>query len=363
MADPSSRRRQALLAWYERTRRDLPWRRSRDPYAIWISEAMLQQTRVETVVPYYERFLARFPNVVALASADEQEVLAAWSGLGYYRRARALRRAAAEMVERHGARFPDDRASALALSGVGPYTAGAVLSIAYDLPEPVVDGNVTRVFSRWFALRDPVGSGALNRELWRRAAELLPRRGARPGRGPGAWNQALMELGARVCTPRRPDCGGCPVAAWCAARGSGSAETLPRPAPRRSPVDVWLEVALVLREGALLFERRPPGGRMAGLWELPTRQVEGDGAPLWPAEYRLDLREGPPLGEVSHGITHHRIRARVRWAEVGPGARGAQPGPDRRWLEPASAGDLALTGMARKILRRPFALEHLAARG
>ncbi len=329
----------ALLAWYTKHRRDLPWRRTRDAYAIWISEAMLQQTRVEAVVPYFERFLARFPTIQALAAASEDDVVAAWSGLGYYRRARALRAAAQAIVERHGGRFPDAKKDALALPGVGPYTAGAVLSIAYGLREPAVDGNVARVYARRFGLEDPLGSGELNRRLWELAGELLP------PEDPGAWNQALMELGATVCTPRSPRCLACPWMETCDARRTGRVESLPVPARKREPVDVVLEVALVKRDGEILLQRRPARGRMARMWELPTRELGDVG--LWPPEFTLPIREGEPLDEIGHGITHHRIRARVRTGELAPGGEG-----EALWIRPLDAQELALTGMARKILRR-----------
>jgi A/G-specific adenine glycosylase len=335
----------ALLPWFAQEARDLPWRRTRDPYAIWISETMLQQTRVEAVIDHYTRFLARFPTVASLADASEDDVLAQWSGLGYYRRARALRTAAREIEDEHDGVFPCSLDAARALTGVGPYTAGAVLSIAYGLPAPAVDGNVARVFARWFELDSPVGSSALIRELWRRAGELLHRE------DPGAWNQALMELGARVCTPKSPACEACPVALFCGARAAGRAHELPVPAAKRAVVDVLLEVALVERDGAVLLEQRPRTGRMAGLWELPTREING--ARLWPADYGVDLREGAPLGEVAHSITNHRIRARVRAAGV---ATRAGLSSSSRFVALDAVGELGLTGMAKKILSR-FAAE------
>ena len=346
----ASELRRDLLAWFAREARDLAWRRTQDPYAVWISEAMLQQTRVEVVEPFFARFLARFPSVEALARAPEDDVVAAWSGLGHYRRARAQRAAAAALVVRHGGRFPDTPAEARALPGVGPYTAGAVLSIAYGVRAPVFDGNVARVFARWFALEQPLGSPALARELWSRAEALLPPAGAAAAEGPGAWNQAVMELGALVCLPRAPRCDVCPVARHCAARAAGRELELPRRAARRAPVDVRLEVALVARGASILLERRPAEGRMAGMWELPTREVPGPLgrlAGLWPAEFRPELRELHACGEVAHTITHHRIRARVRAAEL---AAPAPPGT--AWAGVAEAGELALSGMARKILRR-----------
>ena len=345
--------RRTLVRWFLGERRDLPWRRTRDPYAIWISEAMLQQTRVEVVEPFFARFMERFPTVGALARASEDEVVAAWSGLGYYRRARSLRAAAQAIVARHGGRFPETAEAARDLPGVGPYTAGAVLSIAYGARVPLVDGNVARVFARWFGLEQPLGSPALGRELWSRAEALLPPAGAPLGQGPGDWNQALMELGALVCTPRSPRCPECPVAGHCAARRADRAGELPRPAARRAPVDVRLEVALVERGGRVLLVRRPEGGRMAGLFELPTREVAGpagEAAGLWPREFGLPLALREPRGELTHTITHHRIRVRVRAAEL---AEAAPPGA--AWAGAAEALALPLTGMARKILRRSAA--------
>jgi len=335
--------RERLLVWYRATARDLPWRRSRDPYAIWISEAMLQQTRVEAVIDYWTRFLARFPDVRALAQAGEDEVLAAWSGLGYYRRARALRSAAQAIVERHGGRFPDELEAARALPGVGPYTAGAVLSIAYDRPEALVDGNVVRVFARWLGCE--LEHAAATRWAWERARALVPERGA------GEWNQALMELGATVCTPREPRCGACPLSQRCVARRGARQAELPRPKPRRAPLDVELEVLLVERAGELLLERRPALGRMAGLWQLPTRQVSPapELANLFPAHYPLAslAAHGEPLATLRHAITHHRIVLTLRAARA-PREKQLEP---LAWISRERLGECALSGMARKALR------------
>jgi A/G-specific adenine glycosylase len=213
--------RRALLDWYRANRRDLPWRATRDPYAIWISEAMLQQTRVETAIPYYERFLARFPDLQTLADADSDDVLGVWAGLGYYSRARNLHAAARIVVDEHAGELPDDAEALRSLPGVGRYTAGAVASIAFDRPEPVVDGNVSRVFARLRGIRDDVRKAATVRRLWEEAAALVR------GPHPGDLNQALMELGARVCTPRAPRCPVCPVAHHCEAQRGGDAEALP----------------------------------------------------------------------------------------------------------------------------------------
>lgn len=365
-----------LGRWYARSARDLPWRRTRDPYAIWISEAMLQQTRVETVVPYWERFLERFPTFEALARADEDDVLAAWSGLGYYRRARALRAAARVVVERHGGRFPDELEAALALPGVGPYTAGAVLSIAYDRPAAIVDGNVTRVLARLFELDDPVGSSTLTRAVWDLARELVPARGA------GGWNQALMELGATLCRPREPECGRCPLARSCRALASGRAGELPRPRPKPATIAVDVDAFVVVRAGSLLLEKRPSEGRMAGLWQLPTRERVGEGIGartgpagdgsggrerartlLFPSELPPGLSfEALELGRLRHGITRHRLSIRVLGA-AGSRARVERRLPDRfRWHAAAAVADLPRTGITKKALAARFVADWLAER-
>ncbi|MCC6407408.1 MAG: A/G-specific adenine glycosylase, partial [Planctomycetes bacterium] len=333
-----------LSAWFARERRDLPWRRTRDPYAIWISEAMLQQTRVETVIDYWQRFLARFPDAAALADAREEDVLGAWSGLGYYRRARNLHAAARAIRERHDGVFPRDPALVRELPGVGRYTAGAVLSIAFDAPEPLVDGNVARVFARLFELEAPLGSKELERELWSLAERLVPARGA------GDWNQALMELGATVCTPKKPRCDACPLARRCRALAAGVVEALPRPKARRASVEVELEVLCVERDGAWLFVRRPSDGRMAGMLELPTIELAVAGRErLHPTAHAagVELRASEPLVRVRHTITHHRIRAQ---AFVGRTARRALPEP-YEWHASSRLGDLPLTGLTKKVLR------------
>ena len=324
----------------------MPWRRTRDPYAIWISEAMLQQTRVETVIPYYERFLARFPDVASLALARDEEVLALWSGLGYYSRARALAAAARAIVGQHGGRFPRTRAGWLALPGVGPYTAGAVLSIAFSEREPLVDGNVERVFARLFGLEAPQGSAALRERCWELARELVPEQGL----DPGDLNQALMELGARVCAPRAPACPSCPLRPRCAAHALGRVEELPRPRARPSVLEVELEILLPLRGERFLVEQRPSTCRMAGLLEFPTRELVGQRGTslLWPREFRLALARGQALGAVRHTITRHRITAEVALATVPPGLSLPE---GAGWSEPGALGELALTGLARKAWR------------
>ncbi len=335
---------------------------------------MLQQTRVETVIPYFERFLERFPDVASLAAAEVEDVLACWSGLGYYRRARALQSAAQTVMDEHSGAFPREREAVLALPGIGPYTAGAVLSIAFDAPEALVDGNVARVFSRIFELESELGSGESERALWRLAGALVPEAGEPSGRGPGAWNQALMELGATICTPRTPQCSLCPVAADCRALAAGRTDELPLPKAKPATVEVALEVLWACDDGRVLASQRPEKGRMAGLWELPTRELPRDGrdspgarsasaeaAPLlfaydFPRPPRGALVAGAQLGELRHGITKHRITLRVRAGS----ARGGQPrsgGADGRvaaWVPIEELRALALTGMTRKVLKSSF---------
>ena len=339
--------RRELTLWYASNKRDLPWRRTSDPYAIWVSEAMLQQTRVETVKEYWPRFLERFPTASALAAAEEEAVLEAWSGLGYYRRARSLQAAARVIAEEHGGVFPKDLGAALDLPGVGPYTAGAVVSIAYDVPAPLVDGNVERVFARLFGMEGIRGSGPLGRACWAAAGHFIER--LEGAVSPSVWNQALMELGALVCTPRAPRCEECPLASACVARARGNAVGIPRPKPRRASTEVELEIYVIERGGRWLLEQRPDGGLMGGMWQFPTVEVTSSG--LFPDELAPELSAAVEpehdLIALSHGITHHRIRARVRSARLATKGDGAAT-----WFAPAEAADLALTGMARKVAER-----------
>ena len=351
----------SLVAWYRKHKRDLPWRRRRDAYSIWVSELMLQQTRVETVIPYYERFLNRFPDVRALAAAREDEVLALWSGLGYYSRARSLLRAAQEICERHGGEFPRERNAVRALSGIGPYTAGAVLSIAFGASEALVDGNVARVFARLFGLRAPLRSKALETSLWRLAETLVPSQGKASSKGnrrgnksldPGEWNQAVMELGARVCLPKKPKCDACPLASMCAAREADCANELPVPAPKPELLDVDLEMLYVEKKERLLLVQRPPKGRMASMWELPTRELGS--SLLWSEDFPVVIESaGAEFGLLKHSITRHRIQAALRVGAFGAKALQSPRGSETAWrfVAPPELSELGLTGLTKKALR------------
>jgi A/G-specific adenine glycosylase len=340
-----------LCAWFALHKRDLPWRRTNDPYAIWISEAMLQQTQVSRVLDYWPRFLDRFPTVDALARAEDDALMAAWSGLGYYRRAVALREAARVIASEYGGRFPQRLDEALDLPGVGPYTAGAVLSIAYGFSEPLVDGNVERVLARMFALEDPAGSSPLRRSTWALASKLVPpdapQDDPRAPDGPGSFNQALMELGATLCTPKRPKCLVCPWAKRCAARAAGRESELPRPRVRPAAIEVELEIALALGRDRVLLRRRPSTGRMAGLFEFPTREVAS--SHLWPTAWpHASLETGDELFRLRHGITRHRIEARVLRADLWKPLPVGEDA-DLFWLPIASLAGRPLTGLARKV--------------
>lgn len=336
-----------LGAWFDAERRDLSFRRTRDPYAIWLSEVMLQQTRVKTVEDYFPRFLKAYPTVGHLARADLAEVLGAWSGLGYYRRARALYAGAREVVAQYGGQLPGDAASLRAISGIGPYTAGAIASIAFGKREALVDGNVARVLARLFALRCDVRSPAGSREVWALAADLVP--SDRPGR----HNEALMELGATVCLPREPRCEACPVRDLCAARLAGIENELPIAKKKKPPREVSM-LALVSRRGKrVLLGRRRPGGLFGGLWEPPM--VEGGDAGAEAALYDvLGVRVGKMerVGEQTHVLTHRKLHITIATADLesDPAAPGGTTYDCLDWKGTSELRSLAMSSLARKVL-------------
>jgi A/G-specific adenine glycosylase len=333
--------RRRLLAWYGRTRRDLPWRRSADPYRIWLSETMLQQTRVETVVPYYERFLARFPDLASLAAADEEDVLRLWAGLGYYARARNLHRAARTVVREHGGALPRTAEALAALPGVGRYTAGALRSIAFKEPAAIVDGNVRRVLSRLCAVQR-LSDG----DAWRLAGELVP------ARDPDLFNQALMELGATVCTPRKPACAACALALLCEARSSGRPEAFPAPKPKARPRAIQAVAGVLVRRGRVLLLRRPSLGLLGGLWEIPNlADAPATALVAWVRERTgLSVAPGALLGRVRHRFTHldltlEIVRLEDRGGRLASGARA-----DARLCGPDALALLPLSRLMKKAL-------------
>ena len=299
--DKHRRIRRALLAWYDRTRRDLPWRRTRDPYRIWIAETMLQQTQVKTVIPYYRRFLKAFPSVGALDRARREAVLALWSGLGYYRRAVNLKAAAGKITRDHGGKIPRGYRALCALPGIGDYTAGALMSIAFGEPYPAVDGNARRVLTRLFDIKTEKSV----REVAARLVQISR---------PGDLNQALMDLGAAVCLPREPRCLQCPVASRCAARKRGNIRQRRAPKPAVRKID-W-PLALIENNGKILLRRRPDGGILPGLWEIPGGERKKNESVRTALRRHLDGARGEVklksvMGVIRHNITNRRIRARV----------------------------------------------------
>ncbi|HSN92416.1 MAG TPA: A/G-specific adenine glycosylase [Anaeromyxobacteraceae bacterium] len=351
----SSRRaaiRRRLLAWWDAGHRDLPWRfpqRAADPYRVWLAEVMLQQTRVEAVVPYYRRFLGRFPTLEALAGAPEDEVLALWSGLGYYARARNLHRAARTALARHGG-LPAELAALRALPGFGPYTAGAVASIAFAIPAPAVDGNAARVLSRLFLVEgDPAAAGTARR-LRALAADLVA--AGEGARRPGDLNQALMELGATLCG-RAPSCGRCPLAPTCGALEAGRERELPVPRRRPRRRELHLACALVLERGRVLLARGRSGGLFGGLWGLPSVPLDRSArarAALRAgirSAHGVDLEVGRLAGEVRRALTHRDLRLSAYRSRMqgGPGS-GAL-----RFFALSRLGGVGLPAAARALLR------------
>ncbi|MGV3486462.1 MAG: A/G-specific adenine glycosylase [Planctomycetaceae bacterium] len=345
--------RRRLLAWFDRHARDLPWRREPTPYRVWVSEVMLQQTQVATVVDYYNRFLVSFPTVRALAEADEQSLMRLWEGLGYYRRARLMHQAAKRMVEMHEAEFPTDYPSVLALPGIGRYTAGAILSISKDARLPILEGNTLRVFSRWVALREDVKSRAGTARLWQVAEAMLPRKGS------GRFNQAAMELGALICKPVEPQCDRCPVSHLCEAHRLGLQDSIPGKVTKMTYEDRKEFAFVVPGRGSTtwLVHRIEAGQRWAGLWDFP-RIVDGvarsaaDAAVTASKHFGVPLRPIGAVQRIKHAVTRFRITLEVH--ETLPVDAGDIHAPDReyRFVTADELVTLPLSTTGRKIASR-----------
>lgn len=342
-----------LLAWFDRQARDLPWRQNTDPYPVWLSEVMLQQTRVETVIPYFYRFLERFPTVEGLAAAEIDEVLALWSGLGYYRRARQLHAAAIQVVERGG--FPKTLDGLKALPGIGDYTAAAVGSIAFGLAEPVLDGNVERVLSRVLALEEDPKGGTGRRRLRAAARDFLVSDRA------GDSNQALMELGAVVCQVKTPNCRSCPLQAECLAHQRGAVERFPLPRKRKATQKLRLVAAVVedpSRERTLLFRRPEASTLLAGTWEVPWISANSAEDPSPSAvvaglgqRYGGEWRLGEHLGEARHAITFRALTVAVHRAAWVEAVERDAPGLETGWFRRGEIKGLATSSLVEKVLR------------
>jgi len=352
-AQAKRRFRQRLLAWYAKHRRDLPWRKSKNPYRVWVSEVMLQQTQVETVKAYFQRFLKEFPTIKKLAAADEQEVLRLWEGLGYYRRARQLHAAAQQIVEVHGGRFPSDLKTLQTLPGIGRYTAGAIASIAFDKRAPILEANTIRLFSRLLAYRGDPTKSAGQKLLWQTAEEVLPRKEI------AQFNQALMELGSLVCKPNEPNCEECPAATICLANEAGLQNTIPIAAKKIKFTDVNEAAVVVRKKGQVLLRQCVEGERWAGLWDFPRFELESEG-PLFVhdelvAKVRqqtgIEIKPAALMTTIKHGVTRYRITLdcyEARWASGRVQSTKAKP---VRWWPTKSLADLPLSTTGRKIAR------------
>lgn len=343
----------ALLEWYDEVRRDLPFRRTRDPYAIWVSEVMLQQTQVATVVSYFTRWMQLFPNVRALASASEDQVLHAWQGLGYYSRARSLRRAAQAVVERFQGELPRHVDELRSLPGIGPYSAGAIASIAFGERTPVVDGNVVRVLSRLFALRGDPNKATQRREIWERAASLVP------SERPGDFNQALMELGATVCTPQSPRCALCPLRRNCRALALGIQEDLPELPKRAEVTEVAMAAALLMVRGRVLVVKLEASApRWAGMWQFPNLERRAKETAERGAERALRELAGVTakaersLTSVKHSVTRYRITLDAVVCSAPSAKVGKLTGVERAvWKLPRELDELAMPAAHRRIAK------------
>jgi A/G-specific adenine glycosylase len=341
----------ALLTWFATNARDLPWRRTRDPYAIWVSEIMLQQTQVKTVIPYWERWLGELPTIEALAKAHPDKIHKLWEGLGYYTRVRNMQKAAQQIVTEHGGRFPETFDAVLALPGIGRYTAGAICSIAFNQPTPILDGNVIRVLTRVYGIATDPREKQTTARLWQLAEELVlhASRTTHHASPCSHLNQSLMELGALICTPRSPQCEVCPVNKFCIARKENLQEQLPNLGKRAATTERRYLAFVVERDGKFLVRQRPKGVVNAHLWEFPNLEVGArvcDPQHAAAKELGFSTTAAKPLHTIKHSITRYRITLEAWHAEVAtPSAK--IPG---RWLTPKQLHQLAFTSAHKKIL-------------
>lgn len=341
--------RRRLLAWFTKHKRDLPWRKSQDPYRIWASEVMLQQTTVKMAEPHFVRFLKAFPTVNHLAAADESQVLRMWEGLGYYRRARAMHAAAKQIVAEHDAKLPRDVATLQTLPGIGRYTAGAIASMAYDLRAPILETNTVRVLARLLAYPDDTTKSAGQKILWSAAEEVLPQSNI------AHFNQAMMELGSLVCTPSNPNCDECPVMTLCGAFAAGVQNEIPKLAAKQKITAVREASIVVRKNGQILVRQRGADERWAGMWDFPRFEITGEGPLFVRDEIITKLRTqtgitakpGNLITTLKHGVTRYRITLDCYSAEYVSGRVGAEKAT--RWVRPSELGELPLSVTARKL--------------
>ncbi len=333
-----------VVRWQQRYgRHDLPWQTGGDAYRVWLSEIMLQQTQVATVIPYFTRFIARFPDVRSLAATSEDAVLALWSGLGYYSRARNLHAAARTIVAQHGGRFPDTPQELAVLSGIGRSTAAAIAALAFDRPCAILDGNVKRVLARHAGIEGWPGARGVEMALWRLAETRVPSRNAR------AYTQGLMDLGAMVCTRRRPACDTCPIETDCVARRTHRVAELPAPRPRRVLPEKSVAMLLLCDRGELMLEKRPPRGIWGGLWSLPELGPDVDARAHCHSRYGFEIQALRALPALNHSFTHFRLK--IQPLEIHLASRGTTPA-GQLWLAPVDALNAALPAPVRTLLAR-----------
>ncbi|ACL06144.1 A/G-specific adenine glycosylase [Desulfatibacillum aliphaticivorans] len=350
---PSKDFSRSLLRWYEENARDLPWRRTSDPYAIWVSEIMLQQTQVKTVIPYFLRWMDAFPNISSLAEAPLDDVLKMWEGLGYYSRARNMHKAAKEIMDRLDGRMPRTYKGLLELPGIGAYTAGAVCSIAYNQDVPLVDANVKRVFARILDMEKPVEQTAATREIRGLAESLIPSGKA------GLFNQALMELGALVCTPKNPDCKGCPVSVHCLALKEQTVDSRPVLPPKKKTQALEVSAGVCVRDRKILIQKRLPKGLMAGLWEFPGGKLNPGESPEqalvreFAEELEIDIECGEKITVIQHAYTRFRVRLHVFWCSMKKPAQtpALHAAEEIRWVSPKELDGLAFPSADRRLIQ------------
>lgn len=346
-----------LLKWYAQQGRTLPWRGSTDPYAVWVSEIMLQQTRVEAVIPYYFRWMERFPGIPQLAAASEQEVLSSWEGLGYYSRARNLHKAARILMENYGGELPRELAALRKLPGIGRYSAGAIASMAFGQDVPALDGNIRRVLARFFDVTDPADSPAGEKRLWLLAEKHLPK-----GRA-GDYNQALMDLGAAICLPKIPRCLLCPLCEQCQARRLGIQDQRPVLKPRKEIPHYTVTAAVIRREGKVLLDKRPSKGLLGGMWEFAGGKSEQNETLQEclkreiQEELGVEVRVGAPFGVYQHAYTHFRITVHVFLCDLINGEPTPIEVADIAWVDPMSLTDYPMGKVDRQIASKIKTLE------
>jgi A/G-specific adenine glycosylase len=353
---PKHRReiQEKLVQWFEENQRDLPWRKAYDPYQVWISEIMLQQTQVKTALPYFDRWMKALPDIRSVANAKEEKILKLWEGLGYYSRARNLQKAAKIIVEKHGGLFPDRFADILELPGIGRYSAGAIASIGFNQDFPVVDGNVIRVLARLFSFEENTRLPKNVERFWKWAEELIPAGKAR------YFNQGMMELGALICAPNNPKCVQCPLNKECAAHRNGTAENLPNRGESQKLISIRVTCAVIRNKGKIFIQKRPSHGLMGGLWEFPGGKAEKGETELKAIkreikeELGITLRNIKKIDRIRHGYTKFDVDLHCFSADLGPGTLRLTAATEGKWVSPSALKKFPFPAADRKLIQKLF---------